>query len=62
MHKKEVYAVALNDISSRKGEVIILVIENLLCDTVHDISDHEIRNTALEMTIKEYLESVREAA
>ena len=59
---KEVFAVALNSIGTGKGEVIISVIENLLCDAVNGITDPETKNNTLETTIKEYLEAVREAA
>ena len=60
--KKEVFAIALDEVGKEKGEVIISVIENFLCDAVRDLEDPEAKNTALEKTIQDYLGMVRMAA
>ena len=59
---KEVFKVALEQIGEGKGETTVSVIENLLCDAVRDINDSEAKNTALENSIKEYLETIKKAA
>ena len=59
---KEVFAAALDNIENDKGEIIISVIENLLCDAVKDITDPEAMNNTLEEVIKDYLTRVQEAA
>jgi hypothetical protein len=58
----EVFAAALNGIGEGKGQVIISVIENLLCDAVKDITDPDELNNQLEHAIKNYLTIVKEVA
>jgi hypothetical protein len=58
----EVFAAALDGIGEGKGQVIISVIENLLCDAVKDITDPEKLNNSLESAIKSYLNVVKEVA
>jgi hypothetical protein len=59
---KEVFATALDGIGPENGEVIISVIENLLCDAVRNLEDPDAVNSALEKTIKENLEMIESAA
>jgi hypothetical protein len=59
---REVFLVALDNIGSGNGEVIIGVLENFLCNSVKDMQDPEEMNTALEKTINDYLETVKYAA
>ena len=58
---KEVFAVALSNIRVGKGEVIIAVVENFLCETVQNITDPEGMSKAMEKDIKEYREMVKTA-
>jgi hypothetical protein len=55
----EVFRVALDNIKERKGETIISVIENFLCDVVRDITDPEEMNSALENSVKESLALIK---
>ena len=59
---REVFLVALDNIGSGNGEVIIAVLENFLCNSVKDMQDPEEMNTALEKTINNYLETIKNAA
>jgi hypothetical protein len=59
---KEVFVAALDNIEEGKGEVIVSVLENLLCDAVKTLTDPEAINTALEGAIKKYLTTIAEAA
>ena len=64
---KEVLDAALDNIGKGKGEIIISVIENLLCDAVNDITNPELINSeainaALEEAFKCYLKKVKTAA
>ena len=59
---QQVFDVAMNDIKEGKGQVIISVIENLLCDAVRDIEDPKLMNEALENSIQGYLRQIDEVA
>ena len=59
---KEVLAVALDEIGDGKGEVVVSVIENFLCEAIRDITDPEMKNNALEKSIKDYLEMIKKTA
>ena len=59
---KEVFATALDNIKPGKGELIISVLENFLCDAVRDLSNPDEMNAALDETIKEYLTMVKVVA
>jgi hypothetical protein len=59
---EEVFMVALCEIRSGKGNVIVSVLENILCESVSKIDNLEAINTALENLILEYLELVKTAA
>ena len=60
--KKEVFKTALDNLKEGKGEIIISVLENFLCDEVKGITDPSAMNDALEKIIKEYLALVKDAA
>ena len=59
---KEVFMAALDNIGDGKGEVIISVLENILCDSVKEITDPEGMDAVLEGAIKEYLTLIKGAA
>ena len=59
---KEVFVAALDNIKTGKGELIISVLENFLCDVVKGLSNPEEMNAALDETIKEYLTMVKVVA
>jgi hypothetical protein len=59
---QQVFDVAMSGIKENKGQVIISVIENLLCDAVRDIDDPKLMNEALEKSIQGYLKQVEEVA
>ena len=60
--KKEIFKTALDNIGDGKGEVVISVIENFICDAVNGITDPNEINKALEGIIGEYLALVQAAA
>ena len=60
--KTEIFKTALDNIEDGKGEIIISVLENFLCDAVNGITDPNEMNMALEGAIKEYLALVKSAA
>ena len=59
---KEVFVAALDNIKTGKGELIISVLENFLCDAVKGLSNPEEMNAALDEMIKEYLTMVKVVA
>jgi hypothetical protein len=59
---QQVFDVAISDIKSSRGQVVISVIENILCDAVKGIVDPELMNAALETTINKYLKQLEKEA
>ena len=59
---KEVFKAAMDGIEGGKGEVIVSVIENLLCAAVKDTTDPEAMNAALEKEIQDYIAVVKTTA
>ena len=52
----------MDDIRMEKGEVIISIIENLICDAVVEVADPEARRIIIEDVVKSFLEQVRKCA
>jgi hypothetical protein len=59
---QQVFDVAINGIKPNKGQVIILVIQNILCDAVKGIDKPEMMNAALKSTISNYLRQLKDVA
>ena len=59
---KEVFAVALENTGAGKGEVIVAVVENFLCEAARKSTDPEGMSQALETEIEAYLEMVKTAS
>jgi hypothetical protein len=58
----EVWSATVDDIRMEKGEVIISIIENLICDDVVEVEDPEARRIIIEDVVKSFLEQVRKCA
>jgi hypothetical protein len=58
----EVWSTTVDDIRMEKGEVIISIIENLICDAVVEVADPEARRIIIEDIVKSFLEQVRKSA
>ena len=59
---QEVWNVAVEDINFEKGEVIISVIENLICDAVAEVTNVEARNITIEDVIGSFMSQIKEMA
>ena len=60
--KKETFVAVLDDIEKGKGEVVISVVENLLCDAIGGNTDPEAMNQILEEEIKTFLSIIKDVA
>ena len=58
----EVWSATVDDITMEKGDVIISIIENLICDAVVEVADPKARAIIVEDVIKSFLEQVRKCA
>ena len=59
---QDVWNVALEDMSFEKGEVIVSVIENLICDAVAEVTNVEVRRITIEDVIGSFMAQVKTAA
>jgi hypothetical protein len=59
---QDVWNVAVNDIKHETGEVIISVIDNLLCDPLNGGMDPEVRKLMLENVVGSFMAQVKAAA
>jgi hypothetical protein len=58
----EVWSATVDDITMEKGDVIISIIENLICDAVVEVADPKAKAIIVEDVIKSFLEQVRKCA
>jgi hypothetical protein len=59
---QDVWNVSVENINFEKGEVIISVIENLICDAVAEVTNAEARNLTIEDVIGSFLSQIKEIA
>jgi hypothetical protein len=59
---QEVWNIAIDDINFEKGEVIISVIENLICDAVAEVTNTEARNLTIEDIIGSFMSQIKTTA
>jgi hypothetical protein len=57
-----VWNTTIDDIKVKKGEVIISVVENLICDAVAEIVDPEARKIVIEDVVGSFLAQVKKCA
>ena len=58
----DVWNVALDDIKFEKGEVIVSVIENLICDALTGVTDPEVRKITIEDVVGSFMAQVKTTA
>ena len=58
----EVWSATVDDITMEKGDVIISIIENLICDAVVEVADPKAKAIIVEDVVKSFLEQVRKCA
>ncbi len=59
---QEVWNVKVDEIVMEKGEVIVAVIENLICDAVAGVTDPEVRKITIEDVVGSYMAQIRKCA
>jgi hypothetical protein len=58
----EVWNTTIDDIKMEKGEVIVSVIENLICDAVSEVTEPEARKIVIEDVVGSFLAQVKKCA
>ena len=58
----EVWNTTIDDIKMDKGEIIVSIIENLICDAVVEVPDPEARTIIIEDVVGSFLEQIRRCA
>ena len=59
---QDVWNVAIEEIKCDKGEVIISVIENLICDAVVGVTDPEVRKITIEDVVGSFMAQLKKCA
>ena len=59
---QDVWNVAVDDITITKGEVVISVIENLICDAVMEVTDPKIRRMTIEDVVGSFMAQIKKTA
>ena len=59
---QDVWNVSVDDIKMEKGEIIISVIENLICDAVLEVDNPEARKIIIEDVVGSFLAQIKKCA
>ena len=59
---QDVWNVAVDDIKMERGEVIVSVIKNLLCDALNGVTDPEVRKLVMEDVVGSFMAQVKTTA
>ena len=59
---QDVWNVAIDEVKMEKGEVIISVIENLICDALVGVTDPEIRKMTIEDVVGSFMAQIKKCA
>ncbi len=60
--KPDVWNMAVDDITMDKGEMIVSVIKNLICDAIVDVVDPEIRRMTIEDVVESFMAQIKKCA
>jgi hypothetical protein len=60
--KPDVWNMAVDDITMDKGEMIVSVIKNLICDAIVDVVDPEIRRMTIEDVVESFMAQIKKFA